>query len=388
MNKIPLLILSLLLFTLFSNIPTIAQDNLDSCMRQCSREAKMQLRSCKNLSKDCINENKFDPLTVMDYCTDSFVGSCESNINDVYTQCLTDQCGLDLLQLRNDIEFDPVTDENACSTNGGAIINPLLVAIEAIVNAGWSKAACDLGLCPLGSEDHPVYSGEVRIGCDANDALAVFLDTECEDHSGDLSAGCEGFHLDLTVETIDGLQDLQFENFEVQMINGAAGTQKCPYDSKAEGGSFNCSYYGTGVGTGVVISGDEVTAKITEMKARLKCSLDDGGSFEFTIFEDDDIHCKVEDASVTATYDLCAGDCESSLAGVMTYLKVPNKHDLDLKPGTDHCDISIGVEGLDLKATILPPVSKALAKALKGPITDVINEVLPPMPYPTSCPNN
>jgi len=46
-----------------------------------------------------------------------------------------DSCGIDFVDYRALVEFDPVT-ASACSTNGADIVNPVLADMEKITNAG------------------------------------------------------------------------------------------------------------------------------------------------------------------------------------------------------------------------------------------------------------
>jgi len=205
------------LFLAIHQTPTNAQTNQDKCVRKCARDAKAEIRDCRKLSKQCIKDNIDDILTVFDYCTDSFVGSCESVVNGNYRSCIMDICGIDFVDFRTFTEFDPVT-ASACSTNGADIVNPVLAEMEKITNDGWQVAACKFGLCPL----TPVFNGSIHIGCSPNTGLAVLLNTDCQAILP--FSGCENFWADVDITSLEGLQYIEYENFMVTQITGATGT--------------------------------------------------------------------------------------------------------------------------------------------------------------------
>ncbi|MEM7009537.1 MAG: hypothetical protein AAF462_10425, partial [Thermodesulfobacteriota bacterium] len=143
------------------------QDLDNKCIKQCARQAKKEVRDCKNISLECFNDNISDPLAILDYCSDSFSGSCEANVNRTYSQCLTNVCGVDLISYRSEEEFDALNGSSTtCSTNGADIIDPVLTEIQTEFNKLWETAACtpSVGLCPL----EPVFDGKIPLGCDSD----------------------------------------------------------------------------------------------------------------------------------------------------------------------------------------------------------------------------
>jgi len=379
-----LISVTLSIFIIFSYFSASAQENIDRCIKQCARQAKKEVRSCKNLSLDCFNDNTFDPLAILDYCSEAFLGSCESNVKETYAVCLQDQCGIDLVSYRNDQEFDALNgSSNTCSTNGTSVINPILTELQTEVNKVWDTVACtpEVGLCPL----EPVFDGKIGLGCSADGTDGAILSAECLVLNTNYPF-CDGFWVDTDIEKLEGLQNLQFSNTMVTEITGSTGTQTCPYDAHAEGGSFECSYYGKGTVSASLKSGTELKLVDTSFKVRLKCS-NGFDSTTHTLY-DGNFTCETTNPTGTATYDLCAGDCESNLGGVITYLKIPSKGNLTLHPGNLSCVFDPKTNPVNwFLDAFVPLFEDQIAKALEGPLAIAINEVLPPMPFPASCSN-
>jgi hypothetical protein len=194
--------------------------------------------------------------------------------------------------------------------------------------------------------------------------------------------------VNLNVDSIDGLQYLDFSDLSVSTISAATGTQTCPYRSDANDSlDLSCSYSGTGRGDASITSGDELEMVVSKFQVRVKCS---DGIFhpKYTLYGDG-FTCKASTATGTATFGYCAGTCEASPTGALSYLRVPSKSDITLKPGDTKCDFdgSKFESGLldDFEEVFEPLFKAQLADALKAPLKEAINSILPSLPYPADA---
>lgn len=386
MLRLAITAITLSIFVTFFYFTATAQEDLDNkCIKQCARQAKKEVRDCKNLSLDCFNDNISDPLAILDYCSDSFSGSCEANVHETYSQCLTNVCGMDLISFRSEEEFDALNGTStACSTNGADIINPVLTEIQAEFNKQWETAACtpSVGLCPL----EPVFDGKIPLGCSADGTDGALLSAQCA-LIDPVYPVCAGFWVVTDIATLNGLQYLQFENIQVTEITGASGTQTCPYDQSSEGGPFACSYYGTGSVDAYLKSGTELKLEDTSFVVRLRCETVDGSAKDHDLYSAS-FTCTDKNPAGVAKFDLCAGSCEDSLDGTMTYLQIPPKKSLELKVGDLKCDFDPPTSPVSwFEEALIPLFEDQIADALEDPLALTIDMVLPPMPFPSSCSN-
>ncbi|MEM7008624.1 MAG: hypothetical protein AAF462_05750 [Thermodesulfobacteriota bacterium] len=364
---------------------TDLQDLDNKCIRQCARQAKKEVRDCKNISLDCFNDNISDPLAILDYCSDSFSGSCEANVNRTYSQCLTNVCGMDLISYRSEEEFDALNGSSTtCSTNGADIIDPVLTEIQAEFNKLWETESCkpSVGLCPL----EPVFDGKIPLGCSSDGADGAILSGQCFliDPAYPVFAG---FWVVTDIAKLNGLQYLQFDNIKVTEITGASGTQKCPYDKSADGGPFSCSYYGKGTVDANLQSGKELKLEDTDFRVSLRCETVDGSAKDHTLYEAS-FTCTDKNPAGVAQFDLCAGSCEDSLDGTMTYLQIPPKKSLSLQAGDLKCEFNPKTSPVSwFEELMIPLFEDQIADALEDPLALTIDTVLPPMPFPSSCSN-
>jgi len=382
-----LILISIFSFTLFSHVNVEAQDADSQCTNMCKREALTGITNCKDISKQCVRDNTDDPLTVLDYCTDSFLASCESVVSGDYETCLSVDCGINIVESRSQDEFDPDNPDapptsSSCTTNGAALINPVLTDIQNLTDKAWETAACAAGLCPLS----PVFDGTINIGCDANSDLKDALDAFCLDILGD----CHDFWADVNVSSLDGLQFMQYENFKVTEISGASGTQTCPSSSKAnDGEDFACSYSGTGVGSGILLSDEEIKLVTESIEIKVKCC-DLFGCTDETLYSGS-FTCTTSNPTAKATYGLCAGSCDIATVdvGVMTYLQVPKSSNLSLDLGsTFKCEFSPAGDPASFFLDAFTPLFRdQIADALKAPVQETVNSIIPNLPFPASTCN-
>ena len=239
-------------------------------------------------------------------------------------------------------------------------------------------AACKFGLCPL----TPVFNGSIHIGCSPNAELAVLLNTECQAILP--ASGCENFWADVDITSLDGLQYIEYENFMVTQITGATGTQTCPYDQNAKGGSFDCSYYGTGTGSGSLTQG-ELKLVTQSIEVKLKCS--DLFTSETGTLYNGSFTCTTDNPTTTATYRFCAGNCESKPeVGVITYLQIPKSKDVTLHAGDLKCEFDPKEDPVSaFLDAFVPLFTKQITEALKEPVKETLNDLIPDLPFPESC---
>jgi hypothetical protein len=384
-----ILLISIFSFTLFSQVNVEAQDADSQCTNMCKREALTGITNCKDISKQCVRENSDDPLTVLDYCTDSFLAYCESVISGDYETCLSVDCGINIVESRFQDEFDPDNldappTSSSCTTNGAAVINPVLTDIQNLTNDAWEVAACAAGLCPLS----PVFDGTINIGCGGD--LEAALDALCTLETVTTFPECKGFWADVNVTSLDGLQFMQYENFMVTEISGAAGTQTCPYSSGAnDSEDFACSYSGTGVGSTILLSNETITLVTESLVIKVQC---EGlfGTTDLTQYSGS-FTCTTSNPTAKATYGLCAGSCDvdSVDVGVMTYLQVPKSSNLSLDLGsTFKCEFSpAGDPTNTFLDEFVPLFRDQIAEALKEPVQETVNSIIPSLPFPASTCN-
>jgi len=66
-----IIFISIFSFTLFGQVNVEAQDADSRCTNMCKRQLLRGIGNCKNSAKKCVRDNSDDPLTLLDYCTDS-----------------------------------------------------------------------------------------------------------------------------------------------------------------------------------------------------------------------------------------------------------------------------------------------------------------------------
>jgi hypothetical protein len=350
------------------------------CLRTCAKAAALDLRACRKQSWSCLRDNKTDALNVADYCLDAFAGACERAAKGDYETCLADQCGIDLPTLRSDAVFEAANADDpvpACTIRDDAIVTNILTDIVQVVDNNWQTIACSQGLCPYNN----VYSGEIEIGCNANAGLAAALDTYCAAILGK----CKNFYAEVTVQSIDGLQYLDFSDPVVQNVSAAAGTQPCPYDSSANSGvDLSCSYSGTASADASITSGNQLVMDVSNFKVKVKCGSSLGND-TFTLYNSP-FTCTASTATGSATFGYCAGTCPRTIGGVVSYLKVPSKSDVVLTAGDTKCDFdasafSAAIQA-DFQEAFEPLFKQQLAASLRAPMQDVVNSIIPSLPYP------
>jgi hypothetical protein len=366
----------------------------------CTRQVQKGIGNCKKSAKKCVRDNSDDVLTVLDYCTDSYLKACESVVNGEYESCLSELCGINIVESRSQAEFDPEIEHvpetesrhrgnpnipstsSSCTTDGAAVINPVLVDIQNLANKEWETESCNFGLCPLS----PVFDGTIHIGCtsDLEDSLVAvcILDTvgtfpECND-----------FWVDVNVTSLDGLQFMQYDSFDITEISGASGVQECPYNSEAnDGEDFACSYSGTGTGSVFLLSDEKITLTTESIEVKVRCE----GAFDLTTditLYSGSFTCTTSNPTATATYGLCAGSCDvaSVDVGVITYLQVPTSSDLTLDLGsTFKCEFEPSGDPTNVFLDAFVPLfTDQIADALKTPVKDTVNSIIPSLPFPAS----
>lgn len=366
----------------------------------CTRQVQKGIGNCKRSAKKCVRDNSDDVLTVLDYCTDSYLKACESVVNGEYESCLSELCGINIVESRSQAEFDPETEHvpetesrhpgnpdipstsSSCTTNGAAVINPVLVDIEELANKDWETASCDFGLCPLS----PVFDGTIHIGCTSD--LEASLDAVCVLETAALFPVCNDFWVDVNVTSLDGLQFMQYDSFEITEISGASGTQECPYNSEAnDSEDFACSYSGTGTGSVFLSSDEKITLTTESIEVKVRCE----GAFDLTTdhtLYSGSFTCTTSNPTAKATYGLCAGSCDvaSVDVGVITYLQVPKSSDLTLDLGsTFKCEFEPSGDPTSVFLDAFVPLfTDQIADALKAPVQETVNAIIPSLPFPAS----
>ena len=379
--------ISILSITLLGQLDAVAQDDANNqCVKNCSKTALRGITECKNVSKKCVRDNSDNFLHVLDYCTDSHLSTCESTVNGNYQTCISQVCGMNVTEARSQDAFDPddPSPVPSCSTGGDKLLDVVLDEMVVLANDEWEQAACDFGLCPL----TPVYDGTINLGCGG--PLSVFLDAACvlEDPAVPV---CDSFWVDVDATSLNGLQFGEYEDFSVTEVNGASGTQACPNSSTANDGlDFTCSYSGTGTGSGS-LKMESITMVVDSFAVKLKCS---DGVFKSThTLYASSATCSTSNPTATAQYALCGGSCDQGgeQGGVVTYLQIPKASDLELDLGSSfECvfaappDMPVSSFLDDFLNEFVPLFRSQIADALKEPLQETLNSIIPGLPFPPS----
>ena len=193
--------------------------------------------------------------------------------------------------------------------------------------------------------------------------------------------------VDVNISSLDGLQFMQYDSFEVTEISGASGTQTCSYSSGAnDGEDFECSYTGTGTGSVILLSDEEIKLTTESIEVKLKCC--DVLGCVTDVLYNGSFTCSTSNPTAKATYGLCAGSCDvaSVDVGVVTYLQIPKSSNLTLDLGsTFKCEFDpANTPDSDFLDEFVPLFTDQIADALKAPVQEVVNSIIPNLPFPAS----
>ncbi|MCY1082745.1 hypothetical protein [Archangium lansingense] len=260
----------------------------------------------------------------------------------------------------------------ACTTTDGSkVVNGLLSSLTPVLNKTWPSLAVDLGLDPM----KDVYEGPIKLGCKygGHEICAA------------QAASCEDMWADVDVSSINGLAYMQFEDLAVTKLQAASGTQVCPFNSKASGGSYSCSYSGMGAGNAYLIDNSQISATLSKIKVKVKCNL---GGFAYkwteTVYSGK-AKCYGNKPSGNATLNFCAGTCASGSAPATLAYSAVDKLDIQLSGLS--CDVSPDYNPVSWVAEVLAPaLESTIVKKITPPIKDALNDLLKDqLPFPTKC---
>ena len=380
-----IVLISIFSITYFGSLNGFSQDRpSELCLRTCENKALKGIKECKKLSNRCVRDNSKNVLNILDYCTDSYLGSCESTVNGNYQSCVSELCGVNIIEARNLEAFDPDNPSPgiSCSSGGDTLLNAVLTEMQDLVNKDWEQSACNFGLCPL----EPVFVGNINLGCKG--PLEAGLIATCSTLSATTAPACKDFYVDVVANSLNGIQFGQYEDFKITEIHGASGTQVCPNNKNANNGlDLACSYTGTGTGS-ASLKMSELTLQVESLVVHLRCT---NGIFnENFILYNGNVTCNTANPSGTAEYALCGGSCDQvggDLGGVITYLQIPTVNNLQLDLGsTFKCEFR--PEANPVSAFLdefVPAFRKQITEALKQPIQETLNSIIPGLPYPADA---
>lgn len=260
--------------------------------------------------------------------------------------------------------------QTCTTTQGAQVINGLLTQLTPALNKAWPSLAVNSGLDPW----NDVYDGSINIGCKYGG------DEVC----GVQASSCKKMYAEVDVSSLTGLAYLQFEDLAVKTLQAASGTQSCPYNSKASGGSYACSYWGSGNGQAYLLNGQSLKAKVSKIKVKVKCNNFIAGDFTETVYSGS-ATCTASDPKGSATFDFCGGSCASgSTVANLSYTEVDG---LDIKVGKLSCNVSPSYSPASWIADVLvPALEDQIVDALTPPIEDALNDLLADyIPFPSTC---
>jgi hypothetical protein len=262
----------------------------------------------------------------------------------------------------------PAAAASCSTTDGITVVNGLFSTLTPALNQAWPSVAVESGLDPLKN----VWDGTINLGCKYGG------DEIC----GAQASSCKKMYATVDVDTIGGLAYLQFDDLEVDTLNAASGTS-CPYSSSGTSGPYTCSYSGTGSGEAYLLDDTEITAKISSIKVKVKCSFF-GSDFTETLYSGS-AKCSASEPSGSATFQYCAGSCQSgSIPAVLSYLTMK---DLKLKVDDLSCDVSPNYSPASWIGEILvPELEDEIVAVLTPLIEDALNDTVADfLPFPGKC---
>jgi hypothetical protein len=252
---------------------------------------------------------------------------------------------------------------------GTQVLNTLLTELTPPLNTAWPSLAVKVKIDPL------------------QDALPDF-NIPCK-YGGDELCGMQASQCDMVTasfdhSTVNGLAYLQYSDLVAASLSGTSGTQACPFNPKASGGAYACSYAGAGSGSGNLVGNSKVSVTLSKLKIKVKCKVPVvGKTFKEEVFSGK-ATCEAK-AKATTGYKFCGGSCAAGdKKGTLSYFGLS---DLDVKISSVDCDISP-------KSNPLSWVGEALASPLKdkleGPISSAISKglnswIAENLPFPGKC---
>lgn len=258
---------------------------------------------------------------------------------------------------------------SSCNSTAVNAINSVLSGLTPILNTAWPSLAVSNDLDPLNN----VFDGDVDIGCEygGDEICAAEL------------AECKKEYLEVDVESITGLSYLQFEDLTVTSCSTGSGNQACPFDSSATAGAYSSSYSGQASGKAYLISGEQLSAKLTDMKFKVKCS-DGLTSWNNTLWSGS-ATCTGKNPEGSADFNYCGGACQSSSPPVV--LSYGALDALNIKLGSLECDVSPSYDPVSwIAEALVPALEKTIVNAVTPPIEEALNELLAEeLPFPAIC---
>lgn len=251
------------------------------------------------------------------------------------------------------------------TTDGITVVNGLLQSLTPVLDKAWPSVAVSTGLDPW---KDPVPKQKVPLKCS---------------YGGDEACGglCKEEYAEVAVSKIQGLAYMQFKDLTMTSLKADPGPHSCVY-GLAKGGTYACSYTGTGTGSAFLLNGQQLTADISELKLKAKCDFF-GASWTVTLF-DGSAHCTGSEPEGTGTLQVCAGSCASGGVANLSYTGL-NK--LDLKLGKLSCHVKPDYNPLSWVGDALAPeLKQTLLNAIEPQVQTAINDfVADYMPFPSSC---
>ena len=260
--------------------------------------------------------------------------------------------------------------DSSCKIDIVDAINGLLTKLTPALNTAWPSFAINNGVDPLEN----VYRGRIDVPCKyGGDELCGIQLSECTKE-----------YLELDLKSITGLAYLQFEDLIVTSCLAGSGTEPCPFNWSTSAG-YSSSYSGEGSGKAYLISGESLTAKITDMHFKVHCHnpiVQEG--WTETLWSGN-ATCTGKDPLGSATFGYCGGACQSSNPLVALSYGAVNALEIELKDLS--CHVSPSYDPLNWILDILvPAVKSTLLDAVTPLIQDALNEFIAgELPFPDAC---
>lgn len=267
----------------------------------------------------------------------------------------------------------PSAQSNAplCSVeNGTDVVNDLLNQLVPKLNDDWPSIVASGGLDPW----NDVWSGQISLHCSwGGDEMCPLVNPE--------KAECKKMWADVTVDKLTGLSKLIFDDATANSVTPSDGSKQCSYPTNKGGtppaGAYSCSYEGTGLGNVSFPNDTGMTAKLTDIKIRVKCKDPIfGDTSDYTLVNGSST-CTVKDPAGSGDFNFCAGSCDTSRTNVpevlsyaeVTALKIKAK---SLSCQSDlYCDVSVG-------CLLLSPYIDTIVDAIIPSLKDTLITLLTP----------